>query len=934
MMCNRHKLYRIEPDVKQFCESHSSGAHAFLRQVKQAPQFSIGIDLGTTNCALSYLPLSTPDAVTQVFPIPQWESPDRLAESATLPSFLYLPTAAESAQLQGAIGKGWLCGRFARKRAGETPGRVAHSSKSWLGHHAVDRTAAFLPWASEEIPQDRKISPIRASALLLNYLRGAWDTRFPDSPFDFQEITITVPASFDAVAQRLTLDAAAEAGFPKNVRLLEEPQAAFYRWLEAHADPAALWSQLPQNGGTVLVIDIGGGTSDFSLFEITRQSGSPLPAIRRVAVSDHLLLGGDNIDLAIAHTMEPRFVGKGETLAGSQWQDLVARCRDLKERCLASDGDPAEEFPISLPGRGSSLFAGILSARIARHEILSILLDGFYPECAADARPVEAEAALKEWGLPYATDSAVTHYLADFLRDLPPVATILFNGGSLHPAALRSRIQRQIGAWQNSRPHVLENPEPDLAVARGAARFGGILHHRSARIQAGAARSIYLEVHQGDGRSLVCILPRGAEAEVEFQITHPGLELRLNRPVRFQTYYSTRHDKDQAGALVALKPADFHKLPPLQTTARLADDPAADRLPVHLTTKLTELGLLHLECVSADPAFDQVWPLAFNLRAEENGGMVAGETNPGADPEMLAAAKQRIASLFSAHFNQADPLTAARLLKSLEAILGVPKNEWNLMLIRTLWTTLKRCIPCRANSVEHEEALLILAGFFLRPGFGAELDPVRIDELWQVHTSGLAHPSKQIQLQQYILWRRLAGGLDRQRQQAFIDAELPKLRQQKPPPAELIRLAGSLERIDPATKAALIDLFLAKSLSASYPAPYFVSLGHLLNRTPLYAGPEAVVPPDLVAVAFEALKDLDWKSSPELAELFLRAARVTDHRTHDLPRPLRKEIARKLEQADVPAFKVARVEQFIPIGRAEQASLYGESLPPGLVFAP
>jgi molecular chaperone DnaK (HSP70) len=892
------------------------------------PQFSIGIDLGTTNCAMSFVALDSENATSEVFSIPQWESTDRLLDSATLPSFLYLPTDAEAAQLQTASGKGWISGRFARNRAGEVPGRVAHSAKSWLGHHAMDRSAAFLPWGSEEIPSEQKISPIRASALLLNYLRGAWNTRFPEHAFDAQEITITVPASFDAVAQKLTLDAAAEAGFPKNARLLEEPQAAFYRWLEAHAGPDALWSQLPENGGNVLVVDIGGGTSDFSLFEISRQENSPMPSIRRVAVSDHLLLGGDNIDLAIAHTMEPRFAGKGETLHGSQWQDLVARCRDLKERCLATEGEPEQEFPVSLPGRGSSLFAQALSAKVTRGEVMAILLDGFYPECPADARPVEAESGLKEWGLPYAADCAITRYLANFLRDLPPVDALLFNGGSLYPQALRERIRQQIGAWQGGNPpHVLENPEPDLAVARGAARFGKILHQRSARIQAGAARSIYLEVHQSGGKSLVCILPRGAEPEVEYQITHPGLELRLNRPVRFQSYYSTRHDKDQAGALVAFKAGDFHKLPPLQTTARLAN---VERLPVHLTTKLTELGLLHLECVSADPGIDQVWPLSFNVRGDDTGGVVVGESDPGVDPEALAAAKQRIVSIFSAHLNPADPITAARLLKSLEGILGAPKNEWNLMLVRTLWTTLKRCIPCRVNSVEHEETWLILAGFFLRPGFGAELDPVRIDDLWKVHTSGLANPGKQVQLQQYILWRRVAGGLDRERQQQLIAAEFPKLRT-KNPPAELIRLAGSLERIDPATKGELIQLFLEKVATASYAAPYFVSLGLLLNRTPLYTGPEAVVSPDLVAKAFESLRDLDWKT-PELAELFLRAARVTDNRSLDLPKPLRKEIVKKLEDAGVPAFKVVRVEQFIPIERAEQAGLYGESLPPGLLL--
>lgn len=908
------------------------------------PKFSIGIDLGTTNCAMSFVSLGVNDAPTEVFAIQQWEAIDRLDESGTLPSFLYLPTDAEAAQLHGASRPGdadWVCGRIARQRAAEVPGRVAHSAKSWLAHHVVDRSAAILPWGSEELSHDKKISPVRASALLLNYLRGAWDTRYAaqgaDFRFDAQEITITVPASFDAVAQRLTLDAAEQAGFPKAVRLLEEPQAAFYRWLEVHADPDALWSNLPAGDSNhVLVVDIGGGTSDFSLFEIRRQSGSSQPAIRRVAVSDHLLLGGDNIDLALAHLMEPRFAGKGETLAGSQWQDLVARCRDLKERCLATDGGADEEFAVSVPARGSGLFAGTLSARISRGEVMGILLDGFYPECPADAKPVEADAALKEWGLPYAADSAITRYLANFLRDLPPVDALLFNGGSLYPEALRNRIQRQIGNWQDGRPpHVLENPEPDLAVARGAARFGGILHHRSARIQAGAARSIYLEVHEGGKASLVCILPRGAEPEVEYAITHPGLELRLNRPVRFQSYYSTRHDKHQAGDLVAFKAGDFHKLPPLQTTARLADKSAGNRLAVNLTARLTELGLLQLQCVSADPAIDRAWPLAFNLRVDEPSGPVLGESGPGVDAEALAMAKDRIVSIFSAAYDPHDPLTAARLLKSLEEILGAPKSDWNLMLIRALWPALKRCIPCRVNSVEHEEAWLILAGFFLRPGFGAELDPVRIDGLWKVHVDGLANPGKQVKLQQTILWRRVAGGLDRERQQALLNEELPQLRQQKKPPAELVRLVGSLERIDPASKVELIGLFLTKARdlaeSGGYAAPYFVSLGLLLNRTPLYAGPEAVVSHELVGQAFEALKELDWES-PELAELFLRAARVTDNRGLDVPRPLRKEIVRKLEKAGVPAHKTVRVEQFIAIDRAEQVSLYGESLPPGLLL--
>lgn len=913
-------------------------------------KYSIGIDLGTTNCAMAFTPLDNENALSEIFTIQQWESADLLAESDTLPSFLYLPTRQESSQLHADEpdrNPGWVTGRFARKRAGETPGRVAHSAKSWLGHHAVDRTAAFLPWGSEEISHDAKISPIHASALLLNYLRGAWDAKFP-AKFDDQEITVTVPASFDAVAQQLTLDAASQAGFPKNVRLLEEPQAAFYRWLEAHRDTAALSAQLPLTVETahhVLVIDVGGGTSDFSLFEISAQQGSALPSIRRIAVSDHILLGGDNIDLAIAHLIEPRFTNTREKLGGAQWDDLVARCRDLKEHCLAADGDPNQGFPLSLPGRGSDLFATTLSATITRSEISTILLDGFFPECPAGARPGTAGAALIEWGLPYASDSAVTKHLAAFLRDLPQVDAILFNGGSLHPEILRQRIRELIGNWQSDHiPQLLDNPEPALAVARGAARFGSILHHRSARIESGAARSIYLEIG-GAGkdtpRSLVCILPRGATPGESHPIENLGIQLRVNRPVRIRTYYSTRHDKDKVGDIVTFRPNRFQKLPPLQTIAKLPEGttaPEDDQLPVNLSASLTELGLLRLECISDVPGIVQKWPLSFNLRAGESQTAVSeNEADPGVSPEALATATKRIVSLFSHHLDPKDHLTAARLLKSLGEILGLPKAQWNLFLVRALWSAIKRCFPCRTNSDDHEEAWLILAGFFLRPGFGAETDPVRIDDLWEIHTAGLAHPTKRIKLQQYILWRRVAGGLDRERQTAVLAPELEKIRTGKKPPAELIRMAGAFERIDPATKTELIHLFISRAGTLSeqggYAAPYFDSLGLMLNRTPLHCGPEAVVPPDLVALAFAGFRDLDWKKSPEITDLFLRSARVTDNRALDLPAPLRKEIARKLQKAGAPPFKISRVEEYVTMDRTERAGLYGESLPPGLTLA-
>jgi molecular chaperone DnaK (HSP70) len=929
-------------------------------------KFSIGIDLGTTNCAMAFEPLEGADTCTQVFAIPQWERPRVLSEFATLPSFLYLPAEHEEAGLGG--GAGWVPGRFARKQAAELPGRVVHSAKSWLCHHSVDRDAPFLPWRSDALDPDQRISPVQASAILLQYLRAAWDSKFagdgPEFRFDAQEVTITVPASFDAVAQRLTLDAARQAGFPENVRLIEEPQAAFYRWLEQHVGPDDFWKALQAEGDGarhVLVIDIGGGTSDFSLFEITRQSGLMAPHIKRVAVSDHLLLGGDNIDLALAHRVQSSLPASTE-LAPAQWNFLVAQCRDLKERCLSSPGADAESFSASIPGRGSGLLGATLTARIARAEIETIVMDGFFPECLADSEPARNQSALREWALPYAPDSAVTRYLAEFLRGRPRVDAVLFNGGSLHPAALRQRLRRQIGTWQGGAdPVILENPEPDLAVARGAARFGRILRGGvsrtlpSARIEAGAARAIYLEVYtppaEGGGcaaRRLVCILPRGAAAGGEFKVSLPGLELCVGRRVSFQPFYSTRHGTDYAGVLVEWDNHSFHKLPPLQTVARLAGPPPGggeDRLPVSLSATMNELGLLQVLCVSADPRVKESWQLEFNLHPHEakaatgpTAGAPAAEADMGVDEATLKSARDRIVSFFHGEIGRHEKLTANNLLKHLEKILGLPKGNWNGALIRALWPALFECFARRAESAEHEEAWLIIAGHLLRPGFGAENDAARIDELWRIQTEGPARAGRRTQLQQFILWRRVAGGLSRERQEDVLSPELPKLHVEKAPSAELVRLAGALERIDPGTRAQLAaNLTTAAAELAGagrHCAPWLSALGLLLNRAPLYAGPAAVLAPAFVEQAYESLRSLDW-AAPELAEiqtLFLRAARVVDNPTLDLPKGLREKIASKLDRAGVAPLKVEKLRTFVPLEGVDRAGLFGESLPPGLVL--
>jgi molecular chaperone DnaK (HSP70) len=928
--------------------------------------FSIGIDLGTTTCALAFVPLDG-EARSEILDIPQWETLSAITESTALPSFVYLPEEAAAAQLQDAEADNgeWVVGLLARKRAAESPGRVVHSAKSWLCHHTSDRSARFLPWGSDDIAGNSKISPVSASALILNHLKRAWNSRFADADaefeFDRQDITVTVPASFDAAAQRLTLMAALEAGFPETVRLLEEPQAAFYCWLEQHDFATDLAGKLTNEGdGThhVLVVDIGGGTSDFSLFELRPQTGGSAPHIKREAVSDHILLGGDNVDLAIAHLLEPRLTGERGELSGAQWDDLVARCRDLKETLLTSDGRPDDLCAISLPGRSSGLVAALRTTQLTRAEIEALLLDGFFPECGAQAYPYRTHAALKEWGLPYASDCAVTRHLADFLRGRPHVDAILFNGGSVRPEFLRERICQQVAKWQGGLPPLaLENRDPDLAVARGAALYGRLLHRRTERIEAGAPRAVFLEVRRKGApeaaepapSSLVCVLPRGALSEQRFEIMGLPLEVHTNRPVRFQAYYSNRDDKSKAGKIADWSEEDHHALPTLETVINVTDSApgtTAKTVPVTLIASANELGLLQVSCVSADPAISQCWPLEFNLRPHEQDSQnafkttaVLADAKPNVTPQALKAARARIQHVFDRPSKQKEMLTATRILRNLEQVLGMPKGEWNAGLVRALWPALESCMARRKESADHEEAWLILAGFLLRPGFGAVADHFRIDSLWRLHEQGLYFPGKRSKVQEYVLWRRVAGGLDDQRQAQILAPELDKIRTQKKVAPELIRLAGSLERLPIQTKTELANLFIdtARTLAREnkHCAPYLGALGHILSRAPLYAGPETVVPPEIVERAYEALRVLDW-TAPELAEvqtLFLRAARVVGGRSFDLPKALRHRIAAQLENAGVSPQRTGKLKEFTPVGGAERISLHDEGLPPGLILA-
>ncbi len=936
--------------------------------------FSIGIDLGTTNSAIAYNRLTDDQSLSETFHPAQWDSLTSVGEASTLPSFLYLPTDGEAAQagLEEAASR-WMVGLFARKQSAETPGRVVHSAKSWLCHHAVDRSADFLPWASDILTESEKISPLYASALILATLKASWDQQFaelgPQGAFAAQQITITVPASFDAAAQKLTLEAAQMAGFPDNVRLIEEPQAAFYRWLEFQTAGGGFQKALPiegDEGKHVIVVDIGGGTSDFSLFRLTADGEQP--KIERTAVSDHILLGGDNVDLALAYMVQARLEGQGHEVGGSQWPFLVARCRDLKERVLATAGPDEEMFSVSIPGRGSRLLASTLTERLSRQDILAMLLDGFFPLCPADAEPERSEVALKEWGLPYASDSAVTRYLAEFLSGQPRIDAVLFNGGTLYPTILQERLRDLIASWQGGEaPLILENQEPDLAVARGAARYGWLSSRESIQIEAGAARALYLEVQQAStnkGPMAVCLLPKGTALEEEVTVDVEGLKLRIDQPVRFQTYYSTKRNRDHAGDMVALKKGGFHALPPLQTVARLPErqsKPEDGQVPIRLTARMNAVGLLQVSCESLLEGVNERWPLDFNLRAvtvgtadacqeDRQGAAVAGD--PGVTSGKLeeglhvlksqfrpmAGGKQRSSKKAKKKAAKPEKVTPSRVFRALEETLELPKQDWNWMLVRSLWPALEEREEGRRRSIEHEETWLSLVGYMLRPGYGAHLDHERMTSLWQILQGGLGFPNKRVKLQEYILWRRLSGGLDRDQQERLLRRESTLLEQAKNPAAELVRMAGSFERVSQEKKRELISLFLERAVEAldqgKTADATLVALSLLLNRAPLYAGPEAVVPPDLVEDAYERLRTFSWdvETHREMATLFLRAARVVDNPYLDLAKPLRKKIANQLEKAGLPPNRTVIIRDYAPLEKTDRAGLLGESLPAGILI--
>ena len=608
-------------------------------------RFSIGIDLGTTHCALAWVDLQASDGEATrhgVLEVPQLTGPGALETLPLLPSFLYLPHADELAP--GDLGLPWdaapnfAVGEFARARGAQTPIRLVSSAKSWLSHAGVDRRAAILP---PDAPQEvARISPLEASTRYLAHLRQAWDQAYPDAPFEQQDVTITIPASFDPAARELTAEAARAAGYT-SLTLLEEPQAALYHWIQGSG---GRWRKEVKTGDIILVIDVGGGTSDFSLIAVLEQGGQL--ELHRVAVGDHILLGGDNMDLTLAHVVARKLAADGKQLDPWQMRALTYACRSAKENLLSDAALTAQA--IVVPSRGAKLIGGSIRTELTQVEVRSTILEGFFPQVAADARPAtRSRSGLTQLGLPYAQDAGVTRHLAALLgrqagataelegfagtvdaeaRFLHPTA-VLFNGGVFKSDLLSGRTLDTLNSWleaeQAAPARALSGADMDLAVARGAAYYGYVRRGQGVRIRGGTARAYYVAIESSMPAipgmeppiQALCIAPFGMEEGSEADLQTQQFGLVVGEPMHLRFFSSSVRRQDALGTLLAFwQPDELQELGEIQATLPAEGRQAGEVVQVSLRALATDTGTLELTAVATEGG--EHWKVEFDVRAQ------------------------------------------------------------------------------------------------------------------------------------------------------------------------------------------------------------------------------------------------------------------------------------------------------------------------------
>ncbi|MBI2216011.1 MAG: Hsp70 family protein [Candidatus Rokubacteria bacterium] len=880
---------------------------------------NVGIDLGTTNSALAYIDPRDADAhegpPIRVLPIPQHVTADAVERVRVLPSFLYL-------------GDRESIGVHAREQGALVPTRLVHSVKSWLSNPEVDRTAKILPWDSEET--GRVLSPVEVSAKLLAHLREAWETQ-RGAPLAEQDVVLCVPASFDEEARELTVQAAADAGLAK-LTLLEEPAAAFYAWI---ADHLAESRTSLFDGQVVLVVDVGGGTSDFTLIRVAGEGDRV--EFTRTAVGKHVLLGGDNLDLTLAWLVEGKL---GTSLSLRQRNAVRRQCSAAKERLLSNPD--LERVELTIVGAGTALVGGVRKADLLRKEVLELALDGFLPLCGLDERPKEDKRSLfRELGLPYVSDPAITRHLAAFMSRAAEQAphgvdAILFNGGFFVPEVLRQRVADVVSRWYGRRPAVLENRELDLAVAVGAAYYSfARTTGRGVVVRGGLPRAYYIGIGSPDAERVraVCLVPRGTEDGTTLELDRANLHLLANRPVSFRLYSSLTRTHDPLGAVIEVPREeldnDLHVHAPLNAVMRFGKRTAERLIPVTLGVRLTEVGTLEIWCASK--ITEHRWRLRFELRKP------AAATEPPSRPAAVIAdeAIETAKALIRGVFGREPTPAPEELPGKLEQALALGKSSWPLGAIRRLGDVLLELGEGRRLTPAHELRWLNLTGFCLRPGFGDPGDAFRIEQLRRVYLSGLAYP-KQVEneVQWWVLWGRVAGGLN-PHQQVDVFRRLsstllpPGGKRVRAHPAllrEMSRAAAGLELLPRDTRIALGDAIARRVTSGRFTESDLWCLMRLGARRLFYGPANQVVAPATAARWIEALLPVE-----KAADALVTIARRTGDAALDLPAAALEQVRRVIVRRPDADRLVAVLEGDEELDAGARDRMFGEQLPSGLV---
>ena len=894
-------------------------------------RFILGVDLGTTNSAVACVDLQSASQQVDSFAIPQLVARGQVSPRKQLPSFIYIPgvhdlTEADRATPWGGPSELFV-GDLARTQGARMPERMISSAKSWLCHGGVDRKAPILPWGVRD-EQVKKISPVEASAAVLEHVAKAWNwarENNPETNFKEQDVMVTVPASFDEAARELTLSACEKAGLA-NVVLLEEPQAAFYAWMSGPNRSKEL-----KPNSTLLVFDMGGGTTDFTLISV----GDDGDSFERTAVGDHLLLGGDNVDLALAKQLETKIAAeRKKKLDPIEWHGLVHSCRLAKETLLNSPDK--ESATVTVQSRSSKLIAGTIRDEITQKQLQSTMLDGFFPLVPKeDVGRKTRTTGLQEYGLPYASDPAVTRHLRRFLErhKVDKVDAVLFNGGAMTPTTLRHRIIQQVAEWQNGDvPKELANQHPELAVAQGAAYYGLVRRGLGTRIRGGTPRSYYVGVDNAgaSNEQAICVATKGLDEGAHVELER-DFELLTNRPVRFKLF-SSNNREGKAGELVQPDPTEFLELPPIVTVLRAR---GRSKVTVRLEIGLTELGALEIHCVDQGEQAEK-WKLAFDMRA---GGAISSPEAKTIDNPSLEEAKRHVRESF------VDEKNIAQLNKRLEKLLDQDRNNWNMHTARSLFDAAFSVEEERLRSAECEARWLHLVGFCLRPGRGAPLDDWRVKQMWRIFNQGTHHPkSEQVRLAWWIAWRRIAGGMSQGQQEQIYDRLaqlfLPSAKQKKKwhqvkpsqqEAAEMWRTLANLERLAQGSKQKLGDELLRRMESKkglSEPL-YFWALGRIGARVPLYGPLNAVVPAERVEIWLSQLLDRDWPNPEKIAFSAASLGRRTGDRARELSDQVRRQLADKLQTMGSQR-SATLVEEIVELESREERVALGDSLPPGL----